>query len=206
MLIFCRRSSAAQFSDGLTALFTEHGGRADESALALADGHDVMLHTSQVRVSRLTLLFSFRDYISAQCHPSAAHNLDSLFPRFHTWAPPQHMCLDILGHEIIEEGSNVCVPLSFRFLLLRLHQPFLYLAFLPLLPPVLALFPSRRARRRSLPPSLPPSLPRSYIAKCRHGRVHQRWVTNARDRYVYVENRGPLTTADISRQILCLTI
>ena len=61
------RSSAVQFSDGLTALFTEHGGRADESALALADGHDVMLHTSQ------------------------------------------HMCLDILGHEIIEEGSNVCV-------------------------------------------------------------------------------------------------
>jgi hypothetical protein len=30
-------------------------------------------------------------------------------------------------------------------------------------------------------PSLPTSLPNSYIAKCQHGRVHQRWVTNARD-------------------------
>ena len=39
----------------------------------------------------------------------------------------QHMCLDILGHEVIDAGSNV------------------------------------------------------YIAKCQHGRVHQRWVTNARD-------------------------
>jgi hypothetical protein len=37
------RSSAAQFGDGLTALFTEHRGQAEQSSLSLIDGELLFL-------------------------------------------------------------------------------------------------------------------------------------------------------------------